>query len=216
MTTRRAYDTDELARLTAEAWCLADLMRLLDVEPTPGRRRHVLGLVRRLQLDTTHWSRSPNTLYTREQLEAAVAASVSFAGVLRHLGVKQAGGSQAYLARRIRREGISTQHFLGPAHQRGRPGRRRPSAEYLVLLPAGSNRTKTPHLRRALREAGVDDCCAVCGLRAEWLGRPLTLVIDHIDGEWLDNRLQNLRLLCPNCHSQTSTWCRRKPRSHAS
>lgn len=214
--TRRRYDDDELRRLTAEAWCLSDLLRLLDVEATKGRRRHVLGLVRRLQLDTAHWAKSPNRVYSRAQLEAAVAASISFAGVLRQLGLKQAGGTHAYLARRIRREGISTAHFLGPAHNRGRPGRQRPSAEYLAVLPPGSQRTKTRHLRRALREAGVADCCAACGIRAEWQGRPLTLMIDHINGEWLDNRLENLRLLCPNCHSQTSTWCRRKPSACAS
>ena len=55
--------------------------------------------------------------------------------------------------------------------------------------------------------------CALCGNTGEWQGKPLTLQLDHINGEHLDHRLENLRFLCPNCHSQTETFGSRQRRA---
>lgn len=60
------------------------------------------------------------------------------------------------------------------------------------------------------RRLGIPDACAICGIGPEWNGKPLTLELDHIDGDRLNNELSNLRLLCPNCHAQTETSNRRK------
>jgi hypothetical protein len=143
-------------------------------------------------------------------LADAVALSSSFAGVLRRLGRPQAGGTQHHLARRIRAEGIDTSHFTGSSHNRGKALPRLTADEILVLLPPGSTRRKASQLRRALRDKGVRDRCDGCGLPPVWQRKPLVLVVEHRSGDWLDNRIGNLRLLCPNCHAQTATWCRRK------
>src|SRR3954451_3355189 len=137
----------------------------------------------------------------------------SYAGVLRILGIPLAGGSHAYLARRIRAAGFDTSHFLGQAHLRGKRGveaRGLPPEQRLVVLPAGSRRPAAHRLRAAMVASGVPEECAVCGCDGTWLGEALRLVVDHISGDWLDNRLDNVRFLCPNCHAQTSTWCRRR------
>lgn len=52
----------------------------------------------------------------------------------------------------------------------------------------------------------MQNVCAECGISGDWNGKPLTLQLDHINGKHSDNRIENLRILCPNCHSQTSTW----------
>ncbi|MCW2604224.1 MAG: endonuclease [Pseudonocardiales bacterium] len=148
----------------------------------------------------------PNRRYSAELLAHAVAASFSFAGVLRHLGLRQAGGTQAHIARRIRQLGIDMSHFTGQAHARGSVSTRRlPADVVLVVRAEGSLRQKPPVLRRALIETGRAYICEQCGLDPREV--PLTLQIDHINGDWLDNRAHNLRFLCPNCHALTPTYC---------
>lgn len=63
--------------------------------------------------------------------------------------------------------------------------------------------------KRLIREGIFEDKCDECGL-TEWLGNPITLELEHISGDRFDNRLENLRLLCPNCHSQTETFRKKK------
>jgi hypothetical protein len=151
--------------------------------------------------------------YTRELLAAAAAKSHSIAGVLRVLGIPWTGGSHAHISRRLRHFGIDTSHFTGMAHNRGKssPHRLRPD-EILIVRPAGARRAKPHHLRRALVEMGVPYSCAGCDNEGEWLGEPLILHVDHINGDFCDSRLDNLRFLCPNCHTQTATYAGRAKR----
>ena len=58
---------------------------------------------------------------------------------------------------------------------------------------------------RLIKEGYIEYKCAICGIK-DWLGQPLSLQLDHINGINDDHRLENLRLLCPNCHSQTDTY----------
>ena len=79
------------------------------------------------------------------------------------------------------------------------------------LLTADRRRSRG-HIKRALLRAGLKEHrCEDCGL-SEWRGRSLSLALHHVNGEGMDNRLENLRLLCPNCHSQTENFAGRKTR----
>lgn len=151
-----------------------------------------------------------NEKYSRAVLAPAVLASSSVAGVLRYLGLKQAGGSHAHIARRIVAHGLDTSHFTGRATNRGseRKGgsQRKPPHLVLVKRERGA-RQNAVRLRRAMIESGVPYRCASCGGDAVWRGRPLVLQVEHKNRNWLDDRLENLEFLCPNCHSQTKGWC---------
>lgn len=144
-----------------------------------------------------------------EQLAAAVAVSQSVLGVLRYLGKSATSGSnQAHYTKRIRNLGLDTSHFSRGAPigvKRKGSAFKTPSltaAEVLVFDRNNGRRESTKILLRALVEAGEPYCCSSCGQLPEWNGKLLRLEIDHKNGNPVDNRRNNLRFLCPNCHSQ--------------
>ena len=145
--------------------------------------------------------------WTDDDLRLAVAASTSWAGVHRHIGIAIGGSTYRRLQHHARELGLDTSHFLGQAWHRGISIARRPARPLEEVLVADSSSTNTSHLKhRLLTEGVLAPRCAQCG-GAEWNGRPMPLQLDHISGDRSDNRLGNLRLLCPNCHAQTDTWC---------
>lgn len=142
--------------------------------------------------------------YSDEQLISAVATSVNYRMVLRHLGLFESGGSYRQLKIRISRVGCDTSHFTGASPMPTRPRSTRRIADILVENFQGN----TPNVKRRLIDAGVLENICENGHAAVWMGEKLVLHLDHKNGINTDFRLENLRLLCPNCHSQTATYCR--------
>lgn len=129
---------------------------------------------------------------------------------MRKLGLKLSGGSNSFLKKKIIGFGIDVSHFLGQATNHGSDHAGGPerlmSESILVYNRNDGRREQTFRLKRAMIESGIPERCASCPLETEWNGKFLVLQIDHIDGDPLNNRKENLRFLCPNCHSQTETF----------
>ncbi len=148
--------------------------------------------------------------YTAETLSEIVPECQSVAEVLRKLGLRVAGGSQAHIKRLMAHHGINTSHFTGRALRPGSPtgGIRKLAADEVLVRnrSAAGSRERAARLRRALIETGVEPKCSACGCGETWNGRALRMQIDHRNGDALDNTAANLRFLCPNCHSQTENY----------
>lgn len=149
---------------------------------------------------------------TDEEIKEAVLGSISVAEVLRKIGRSQAGGTHSWITTRIKRAGISTAHMKGQGHNKGKifPHKRRKIEDIFVLRENSYKRTTAVHLRRALLQSGILYKCEICNNKGIWNGKPLTLEVDHIDGNWRDDRKHNLRFICPNCHSQLKTTTKSK------
>ena len=154
--------------------------------------------------------------YTREFLSVMVAASYNWSDLLRNLDLKQTGGNHRHIKGKVVAFEIDTSHFKKGAWNKGL------TAETSERVRAGRDKISVPdelvfverstfnssHLYKRLLRLGWNNECAICGLSI-WLDKPIRLHVDHKNGIHTDNRLENLRMLCPNCHSQTATYAGR-------
>ncbi|MEU9644018.1 HNH endonuclease signature motif containing protein [Streptomyces sp. NPDC048188] len=200
-----AYSRERLEEAARGARTLSEALVRLGVDPKSPTRRYVLGRMKKLGVDVSHFQRE-GVKWTREVLQEAVSASTNMCEVLRHLGLEVVGGHHTHISRRIKAYGIDISHFQMPT-RKGKSWRPRTPEGLLVEQVAGqARRIPSDRIKWAMMHVGVPERCALCGTGAVWRRRPLPLEVDHVDGNWRDNRIENLRLLCPNCHSTTDSY----------
>lgn len=143
--------------------------------------------------------------YTKEQLQEACKESTSFRKVMIMLNIIPAGGNYSTIKHKVKEYGIDTSHFLGKGWNRGLLFKPNPPALTKDLLVSDSKYQSSKLRKRLLKESYFEHKCYSCKL-TEWMGFPIKLELEHIDGNHSNNQIENLTLLCPNCHSLTPTW----------
>lgn len=149
--------------------------------------------------------RKASIVYDREKVAAAIAASDSIRAVLLHLGLRAAGGNHNALKKACHEMGLELPRYK-PSVVNLRKANYIPNEQVFVENSSYSGRGG---IKKRLYALGVPEQCRKCGLGTVWQGEPISLTLEHINGIWNDNRLENLEILCPNCHSQTSTYAGR-------
>jgi hypothetical protein len=149
--------------------------------------------------------------YSEDEARAAVAASNSYADALRRLGMRPAGGNHRTLRKYVEQIWhISVDHF-DPDRARNDALRRPPIALSSVMVE-GSTYSRA-HLKSRLFKEGLKArACELCGQGEMWMGRGMALILDHVNGVANDHRLENLRVVCPNCAATLDTHCGRQNR----
>jgi hypothetical protein len=160
--------------------------------------------------------RSPVWKVSSEEFREIIDQSDTMRQVLSHFGLESKGSNHITVKNRCKEEGIGLSglkerslRFVAEKSAVFHQAKQCPIEDILVENSSYSRF----HLKKRLLATGLlQDICHKCGMLPEWEGDPLVMVLDHINGVPDDNRIGNLRLLCPNCNSQTLTFSGRNKR----
>jgi hypothetical protein len=145
--------------------------------------------------------------YTLDQFIEAVKNSQSKAGVLKSLNLIISGGNYKTVDNLVKKFNLDTSHWTGKGHLKGKSNKWVKKLYETKDLLTESNTFQTYKLKqRLLKEGFLENKCSECGI-TNWNNKNLNMHLDHINGKSDDHRLENIRMLCPNCHSQTETYC---------
>ncbi len=153
---------------------------------------------------------SPIWTLPKNKFEEVVKQSNSIAEIIRFFGFVQASSIYKMIKKRCKEDNIDYSHIpLGLDSNKGRLISRKliPLEEVMI---ENSTYSRGNLKRRLLNNGTLENRCSNCDLPSFWDGKKLVMVLDHINGVRDDNRKENLRLLCPNCNSQTKTFCGRR------
>jgi hypothetical protein len=142
-----------------------------------------------------------------DKMIKVVSESTTFSEVCRAFGIKAGGGNFRTIKKRIKELDLDVSHFEGKSFT----GKRRLTGGVKQkklddVMVENSQYSRRSLKNRLIKDGILDYKCVECGNEGFWNGEKLTLQLDHINGVNNDNRLENLRILCPNCHSQTKNY----------
>ena len=203
MTTYKNLSEDDLKRIVQESHSWSDVISKCNLKTIT---RSLQRKLKKYDIDCTHFETYFDGKYTRvnkftkEQIIEVVKNNDKWIDIMKAFGYISCAHVE-HIKTKLVNLGIDFSHV--DTHY-DRPKNCIPLSEILVV---DSNYNCMYLLRKRLKkELGWEHKCVVCN-NTEWNNQPIPIQIDHINGDHFDNRIENLRFLCPNCHAQTDTYC---------
>jgi hypothetical protein len=207
------YTREQATEAISESDSWANALRRLGISPRGKNFATIRKWAAIWEIDSNHLPpyrpRRVAPRFSEAEARVAIAASRSWSEALRRLDYCPTGGNPRTLQKWAARWGISTSHFdSGAASTAGL--RWRPRTPLEEILVQGSTYSRSSLKERLYEEGLKQPICELCGQGENWHGRRMSMILDHINGIRDDNRLENLRIVCPNCAATLDTHCGRK------
>lgn len=196
--------------MLVKEWTSEEELFLIENYPDRGMKfcserlnRSLSGIRARARKLKLKWKKVKE-IYQMSYLENIVKESTNIGMVLEKLHLRKAGGNYRVINKYIKEYGLDISHFTNGEFKIGLKPKNKLALEDVLVEHSTYGRT---NLKKRLYDEGLlkRECC-LCGQDENWKGMKISLILDHINGVYNDNRIKNLRIVCPNCNAGLDTF----------
>lgn len=206
------YLKENLEPIVLKNYTYKDILLDLDLLCVESNYKTLKKYIKKYNINDTHLQiiqRNNSKKYDEDKLRQTVSNSNTLSDTIRNLGLRAAGGNFNTIRKLIIKYNIDTTHF-SPNEVRNHKlinfsQLKKISLSNILIENSTYSRTE---LKKRLYDEGIKERkCEICGQTEEWMGKKMSLILDHINGKYNDNRIENLRIVCPNCNATLETHC---------
>lgn len=219
MAIKSTYTKEEFEEALNSSESIRDVLIKLNLSPKGGNYKTFYKIAKRLDVDVSIFERNATANkhikdnITDDMFIEAVKTNISFRSVLAQFGLTETGANNTWVRNKIVKMQLDISHFKGMGHLKGCTHNWNKTTPLKDILVSDYDYSSNALKRRLVKANLLIWKCAICDI-FEWQNAPISLELDHINGIHTDNRIENLRILCPNCHSQTDTFRNSKRKSN--
>jgi hypothetical protein len=200
---------DKLKILVEKCNSLKEILLELDLLPITTNYRKIKSVLEKYNLDFVYQSnnyqnRNLKKKYTEPELRKIVENSHTYKECFDKLGIRSAGSNYQHLKKYIEKYEIDISHFDQYYNHGNRDSKSK--IDLTSILKENSKYNRNNLKKRLYDEQLLKRECCLCGQDENWNGMKISLILDHINGVYDDNRLENLRIVCPNCNAGLDTF----------